>query len=140
LMSFLYLHENRTMKPVEIVLKRGAGGWGKILEGVNLIKIYCKHICKCHNEPHVQLIYANKNHLPFPHSLESQFGHMLNSHTSVLFLDRLLCHHGGGSPHASTTLSQSLTLCDVWHLLEKCYSRRVSLSGELESETCCYTE
>jgi hypothetical protein len=26
LMSFLYLHENRTMKPVEIVLKRGAGG------------------------------------------------------------------------------------------------------------------
>jgi hypothetical protein len=28
--------------------------------GVNLIKIYCKHICKFHNETlNVQLIHAN---------------------------------------------------------------------------------
>jgi hypothetical protein len=25
--------------------------------GVNLIKIYCKHICKCYN---IQLLYANR--------------------------------------------------------------------------------
>jgi hypothetical protein len=24
------------------------------------MKIHCKHICKCHNETPVQLIYANK--------------------------------------------------------------------------------
>jgi hypothetical protein len=33
-----------------------------MMEGVNLIKIHCKHICKCQNQsPHVQLIYANEN-------------------------------------------------------------------------------
>jgi hypothetical protein len=32
------------------------------MEGVNLIKIYYKHICKCHNvsSPPAQLLYANK--------------------------------------------------------------------------------
>jgi hypothetical protein len=30
-------------------------------EGMNLIKVYCKHIWKCHNETPVQRIYANKN-------------------------------------------------------------------------------
>jgi hypothetical protein len=37
------------MKPVEIVLRRGQGNRendGK----VNIIKINCKHISKCHNE------------------------------------------------------------------------------------------
>jgi hypothetical protein len=29
----------------------GKGGWGRIMEGVNLVKINCKHICKCHSEP-----------------------------------------------------------------------------------------
>jgi hypothetical protein len=31
------------------------------MEGVNLIKIYCKHVCKYHMYPPVQLLYANKN-------------------------------------------------------------------------------
>jgi hypothetical protein len=44
------MHENRITKPVEIVLRRGKGGKGRTIEGrVNLIKIYSKHICKCHN-------------------------------------------------------------------------------------------
>jgi hypothetical protein len=37
------------MKPIEIVLRRG--GRGIAMEGVNLIKIYGKHICKCHHVP-----------------------------------------------------------------------------------------
>jgi ribosomal protein L44E len=28
--------------------------------GGNLINIYCKHICKCHNASPVQVVYANK--------------------------------------------------------------------------------
>jgi hypothetical protein len=31
------------------------------MEGVNLIKVYCKHICKCHNVSPVQLLHANKS-------------------------------------------------------------------------------
>jgi hypothetical protein len=33
------------MKPAEIVLRRGDGKRGRIMEGVNPIKIYFKHIC-----------------------------------------------------------------------------------------------
>jgi hypothetical protein len=40
--------ENRTMKPDDIVLRRGRGMREK--DGrVSLIRIRCKHICKCHN-------------------------------------------------------------------------------------------
>jgi hypothetical protein len=53
-------YENRTMKPVEIVLRREKELREKDGE-VNLIKIHCKHICKCHNEfPPIQLIYDNE--------------------------------------------------------------------------------
>jgi hypothetical protein len=45
---FIYLFENRTMKCVEIVLRRVEGGIGRRMEGV--IKVHCKHIWKCHNE------------------------------------------------------------------------------------------
>jgi hypothetical protein len=44
----IHLYENRTMKPVETVLRGGEGDEGE--REVNLIKIYCKHIRKCHNE------------------------------------------------------------------------------------------
>jgi hypothetical protein len=47
---FAYVYENRTMKPVEIVLRSREGGSGRMMEEINLIKIYHKHICKCHNE------------------------------------------------------------------------------------------
>jgi hypothetical protein len=45
-----YIHvENKTMKPSEIILSRGCM---KEKEGrVNLIKIYCKHLSKCHKYP-----------------------------------------------------------------------------------------
>jgi hypothetical protein len=49
------MHENRTMKPVDIVLRRGRENKGE-KEGVNLIKIYCKHLCKYPNVAPVQLI------------------------------------------------------------------------------------
>jgi hypothetical protein len=42
-MCFVFAYENKTMKLVEIVL----GGWMREnMEGVNLIKLYCKHTCK----------------------------------------------------------------------------------------------
>jgi hypothetical protein len=31
------------------------------MEGVNLIMIYCKHFCKCHNVSPAQQKYDNKN-------------------------------------------------------------------------------
>jgi hypothetical protein len=40
------IYERRTMKSVEIILRRIEVGRGRMMEGVNLIKIYCKHICK----------------------------------------------------------------------------------------------
>jgi hypothetical protein len=51
-MYFVHGYENRTIKPVEIVLRRGAE-MKKNDGGLNLIKIHHKHIYKCHNEiPH----------------------------------------------------------------------------------------
>jgi hypothetical protein len=51
-MYFVYMNENRSMKPVEIILRRwGAEGGGRMMEGINLIKKHCNHIYKCHNEP-----------------------------------------------------------------------------------------
>jgi hypothetical protein len=44
------------MKPVEIVLRRVGREIRKMMEEVNLIKIHCKHICKCHNEIPIQYI------------------------------------------------------------------------------------
>jgi hypothetical protein len=52
---FCFIYENRKMKLVEIVLRREEGKTRRTMEGVNLIKIYCKHICKYHNVSPVQL-------------------------------------------------------------------------------------
>jgi hypothetical protein len=41
-MYFVYVYENRTTE--------GRRGARENAGGMNLIKIYCKHICKCHNE------------------------------------------------------------------------------------------
>jgi hypothetical protein len=35
---------------IEIVLRRGRGDEGALMEGVNLIKTHFKHICKCDND------------------------------------------------------------------------------------------
>jgi hypothetical protein len=48
------MHENRTVKPVKIALRSGVEGIKEKEGGVNLIKIYCKHLCTCH-VPLVQL-------------------------------------------------------------------------------------
>jgi hypothetical protein len=42
-MYFIFVYENRIMKPNEAVLKRVEGG-GRMIDGMNLIKIYFKHI------------------------------------------------------------------------------------------------
>jgi hypothetical protein len=46
------------MKPVEIVLRMGSGM--KKNDGGSKSKIYSKPICKYHNVPPIQLLYANK--------------------------------------------------------------------------------
>jgi hypothetical protein len=48
-MYFVSMYENRRTKTVEIVLWRREGGGGRMMEGVNLTKIYYKHICKYHH-------------------------------------------------------------------------------------------
>jgi hypothetical protein len=48
-MYFASIYENRRMKPVEIVVRRGERNWEKMMEEVNLTKIYCKHIWKYHD-------------------------------------------------------------------------------------------
>jgi hypothetical protein len=46
-MCFVFIYENRRMKPVEIVLR--GGGKSRMIEGIYLTKIYFKHIYKYHN-------------------------------------------------------------------------------------------
>jgi hypothetical protein len=58
-MYFVSIYENRRMKPVEIVLRRGEGGRGR-MEGGNPTKVYFKHICKYCNVSPIKLLYANK--------------------------------------------------------------------------------
>jgi hypothetical protein len=61
-MYFAYMYEYRIIKAPEIVLRRRRKEMKKNDGGVNIIKIHCKHICKCHNVfPAIQLIYGNKN-------------------------------------------------------------------------------
>jgi hypothetical protein len=47
--------------PVIPALKRQSRDDREWWLGVNLTKVQCKHIWKCHKETPVQLIYANKN-------------------------------------------------------------------------------
>jgi hypothetical protein len=42
ILYFVFMYENRIMKPVEIALRREERR-GRMMEEVNLIKIYCKH-------------------------------------------------------------------------------------------------
>jgi hypothetical protein len=43
------IYENRKMTPVKIVLRRGGGGRGRMMEEVNPTKVFFKNICKYHN-------------------------------------------------------------------------------------------
>jgi small nuclear ribonucleoprotein (snRNP)-like protein len=44
-MYFVDVYENRKMKPVTIILRNG-----RMMEGMNIIMVYCKDISKCYNE------------------------------------------------------------------------------------------
>jgi hypothetical protein len=64
-MYFISIYENRRMKLVEIVLKIGDDGRGRMIEGVNLRYIISTHVNKMikwfyyHNERLVQYIQIN---------------------------------------------------------------------------------
>jgi hypothetical protein len=45
---FVFMYENRNMETAEVVLRRGWGDEGEWWRGGS-IKIYGKHLCKCHN-------------------------------------------------------------------------------------------
>jgi hypothetical protein len=48
---FICFYENSTVKLVEIVLSAGEDyEGGTVTVGVNLTKVHCKHVWKCHNE------------------------------------------------------------------------------------------
>jgi hypothetical protein len=42
--------EEKSIWSVDIFLRIGEGRWDRMMEGVNLINMHCKHICKCYNE------------------------------------------------------------------------------------------
>jgi hypothetical protein len=44
------MYENGKITPVETTLRMGARKIKEMMQ-VNLTKLYCKHFCKCHNEP-----------------------------------------------------------------------------------------
>jgi hypothetical protein len=46
-MYFVFMYENRIMKPDEIIL-RGGAAWEEN-NGGDKSKMHCKHICKYHN-------------------------------------------------------------------------------------------
>jgi hypothetical protein len=43
-MDFVFMYENRRMKPIEIVLRRCCKGKGRMMEGINLRNIVSAHI------------------------------------------------------------------------------------------------
>jgi hypothetical protein len=49
-MYFVFIYDNRRMKPVEIVLRRRGGKKERMMEGINVTMIYCKFICRYQNE------------------------------------------------------------------------------------------
>jgi hypothetical protein len=57
---FLYMYEYGTLKPIQVILRRGRKKRKKI-EGMNQTGIYNTHIWKCYIDTHVQLLYTNKN-------------------------------------------------------------------------------
>jgi hypothetical protein len=47
-MYFVFIDENGKMKPVKMVLRRRGEGYEREQWG-GKSKVYCEHICKCHN-------------------------------------------------------------------------------------------
>jgi hypothetical protein len=65
------MDEYGTLKPVEIILRRGEGR-RKAMEAINQNGIHCMHIWKCHNKT-VQLSYTSMNILKV-HFLKVNWG------------------------------------------------------------------
>jgi hypothetical protein len=59
-MYFVSICENRRMRSIEIVLRRGEEKRGRTMERVNPTEIYLKHICKYYNVYLIPLLYTNK--------------------------------------------------------------------------------
>jgi hypothetical protein len=57
---YLFIYENRRMKPVQIVLRRRGGRKGKMMKGTNLIKYIVSTYVHITMHPPVKLVYANK--------------------------------------------------------------------------------
>jgi hypothetical protein len=55
---FLYIYEYGTLKPVEIILRRGREKSDN--NRMNLTGVHYMHIWKCHNETPIQLLHTNK--------------------------------------------------------------------------------
>jgi hypothetical protein len=53
------MYENGKMRPIETIVRMGGGRIKENDGGVNLTKIYSKHLCKCHNVSPVQQLYDN---------------------------------------------------------------------------------
>jgi hypothetical protein len=45
------MYENGKVRPIETIPGKGERGTKRMMEGVNLTKIYCKNFYKCHNVP-----------------------------------------------------------------------------------------
>jgi hypothetical protein len=59
-MYFVFKYENRRMKPVKIVLRRGRSPRGRTKERVKLTKIYCSTYVNITMYFSIQILYANK--------------------------------------------------------------------------------
>jgi hypothetical protein len=57
----LYTYMKIAQWNVEIFLRRGEGRQGRMVKAENVVKIHCKHICKCDNNLPLQLIHAYKH-------------------------------------------------------------------------------
>jgi hypothetical protein len=59
-MCFVSIHESRRTKPVEIVLRSGKGGRGRMMERVNPIRYVVSTFVNISTHPLAQLLYASK--------------------------------------------------------------------------------
>jgi hypothetical protein len=47
--AFIFIYENKSRRPIEIVLRDREEGRGRMMEGINRTKMHCEHIGKYHN-------------------------------------------------------------------------------------------
>jgi hypothetical protein len=47
--KYYILMKIEKLRLVETILRMEERGYRRMMEGINLTKIYCKHFCECHN-------------------------------------------------------------------------------------------